>query len=554
MWQRLGECLLAAGSVAPEALAQALQEQRRSPQRLGAVLRRRGDVTEGELLSALAKQLGVAWIDLTTATAVPPEVLARIPAKIATAYTVLPLSEVEGGVRVAMADAGNGPLVDELQLVLHCGVQPVLAGEEPLRGAIQRHYGLGASAVEQLLTEDSAPSREAGNAIEDLHAAAPEASIISFVNQLLRQAVTDRATDVHLEPYGPVMRVRERVDGVLYEIPVPAALAAFHQEVAARVKVMARLDVAERRLPQDGRMAVRVHGETVDVRVSVLPTAFGEGVDIRLLSSRMLYSLEELGLGSDALTGLSELIRSPHGIIFVTGPTGSGKTTTLYACLTRLNTPQQKLITIEDPIEYQVPGLTQIQVHPKIGLTFAQGLRSVLRHDPDVIMVGEVRDQETADITIRSALTGHLVFSTLHTNDAAGGVTRLLEMGVEPYLVASAVLCFIAQRLVRVVCSDCAEPAPAPPDAAAKLGLAELPHLRRGRGCPMCKGTGYRGRTAIYEFFDVTPAIQSRIAQRASSYELAREAQAGGMRSLRHDGGVKVLQGVTTPEEVLRVT
>jgi len=323
----------------------------------------------------------------------------------------------------------------------------------------------------------------------------------------------------------------------------------------SRIKVMAQLDIAERRLPQDGRIKVRIDKEMLDLRVSVLPTTFGEAVDIRVLSSSMLYSLPQLGLAADHLLILEQLIDKPHGIVFVTGPTGSGKTTTLYACLTKLNSTRNKIITIEDPVEYQLPGITQIHVHPKIGLTFAQGLRSMLRHDPDIMMVGEVRDPETAEITIRSSLTGHLVFSTLHTNDAAGGVTRLLDMGIEPFLVASSVLCFIAQRLVRTVCQHCAEDVPCPADLKTQFDVAELPKtLKRGRGCPTCKGIGYWGRTAIYEFLLVHEAVHQLILKRVSAQEILDAAKRHGMRTLRQDGWMKILQGFTTPEEVLRVS
>ena len=372
---------------------------------------------------------------------------------------------------------------------------------------------------------------------------------------LIQQAVEDRATDIHVEPFGTWSRVRQRVDGLLYEMPIPPDLVRVHSMIVSRIKVMAKLNIAEKRLPQDGRITVRVREEELDLRISVLPTAFGEAMDIRLLPSRMLYSLEELGLAPDHLRLLAELLERPHGIVFVTGPTGSGKTTTLYACLVKLNDAYRNILTIEDPVEYHLPGITQLQIHPKIGLSFAQGLRSMLRHDPDIMMVGEIRDPETAEITIRSALTGHLVFSTLHTNDAAGGVARLLDMGVEPYLVASSVLGFIAQRLVRVICDSCRESVKPAGQLAEQFGGCDLPEaISRGRGCPSCKGTGYRGRTAIYEFLTVDGTIQDLILRRAASGEITRAAQRAGMRTRRQDGWRKVLQGVTTPEEVLRVT
>jgi type II secretory ATPase GspE/PulE/Tfp pilus assembly ATPase PilB-like protein len=362
---------------------------------------------------------------------------------------------------------------------------------------------------------------------------------------------------LHLEPFDQTLRIRQRIDGLLYEIPVPQDLGKLQPAIVSRIKVMAGLDIAERRLPQDGRIQVRLDGQALDLRISVLPTTFGETVEIRVLSPEMLYSLEQLGLAGAQLDLLLSLIQRPHGIMFVTGPTGSGKTTTLYACLSRLNATHVKILTIEDPIEYQLKGITQLQVHPKIGFSFAAGLRSMLRHDPDIMMVGEVRDPETAEITIRSALTGHLVFSTLHTNDAPGGVTRLLDMGVEPYLVASSVLCFIAQRLVRVICPACATDVPPPAGLREEFGLSgALPSkLRAGRGCPTCKGTGFQGRTAIYEFLQLSDSLQSLVLRRSSAHELASAAErTGEYRPLRQAGWEKILKGVTTPEEVLRVT
>ncbi|MBI2104564.1 MAG: Flp pilus assembly complex ATPase component TadA [Candidatus Omnitrophica bacterium] len=488
---------------------------------------------------------------------IPPEVLAKVSPRFASHYQLMPVAFADGALQIAVADPFDVQTLDELKLLLGCEVRPALADPVEIREAIQRHYGIGASAVERLLDtglhEAAAP---ASAATEDLTAKPDDASVISFVNQLILSAARDRATDIHIEPFGQTLRVRQRIDGVMYEISTPADLVRLHQAIVSRIKVMAQLDIAERRLPQDGRIKVGLDGEDLDLRISVLPTSFGEAVEIRLLSSQMLFSLEQLGLGPDHREQLVQLIQKPHGIIFVTGPTGSGKTTTLYACLSKLNAPNVKILTIEDPIEYQLAGITQLQVHTKIGFSFAQGLRSMLRHDPDIMMVGEVRDPETAEITIRSALTGHLVFSTLHTNNAAGGVTRLLDMGIEPYLVASSVLCFVAQRLVRLVCLACREERPPEPGLLEEFGVAELPRaLQYGRGCPACKGTGYKGRTAIYEFLLVSEPIQELVLKRSSSHEIAQAAQRlGGMRTLRQDGWQRIVQGLTTPQEVLRVT
>ena len=551
----LGELLIKRGLLSRAGLERSREEQQRTGELLGSILIRLGLLTSEQLMPVLAQQAGIPSMRLADLQ-IPPEALRKVPPKFASHYRLMPLALSDHTLRVAIADPFNVQTLDELKFLLDCEVEPVLSSESEIHEAIERHYGVGASAVEQLLDAGRRAAAPA-TAAEDLTAKANEASVVSFVNQLTLSAVRDRATDIHLEPFDQVLRIRQRIDGVLYDVPVPPDLVKLQQAITSRIKVMAKLDIAERRLPQDGRIKVRLGGQELDLRVSVLPTSFGESVHIRLLSSGMLYDLEQLGLSGGHLDRLQRLIQQPHGIIFVTGPTGSGKTTTLYACLSKLNGPDRKLVTIEDPIEYQLRGITQLQVHPKIGFSFAQGLRSMLRHDPDIMMVGEVRDPETAKITIRSALTGHLVFSTLHTNDAAGGGTRLLDMGIEPYLLASSVLCFIAQRLVRVVCAACqTERVPDPHLLVEFGGAGPWPTtLRYGRGCPECKGTGFKGRTAIYEFLVVTDGIRERIVARASSSEIVHAAQGSGtIRTLRQDGFQKVLQGLTTPEEVLRVT
>ncbi len=572
--QALGDLLVERGLLTADQLQGALAEQKLSGEFLGTVLMRLGVVPKATLLPILAEQLGMPYVHLDEVP-IEPEAIAKVPPRFASHYQLMPLSLSNNVLQVAIADPFDVQTLDELRLLLDCDVKPVFASQREILDAIQRHYGVGASAVERLL-DTGIRSAVQVSATEDLTAKVDDASVISFVNQLILSAARERATDIHIEPFEQELRIRQRVDGIMYEMSVPADLVKLHQAIVSRIKVMAKLDIAEKRLPQDGRIKVRLsalpaaarqqagvpsaaqtglEGEDLDLRVSVLPTNYGETVDIRLLSSAMLFSLEQLGLGGDQLEILLALIQKPHGIIFVTGPTGSGKTTTLYACLSKLNAPRVKILTIEDPIEYQLKGITQLQVHPKIGFSFAQGLRSMLRHDPDIMMVGEVRDPETAEITIRSALTGHLVFSTLHTNEAAGGVTRLLDMGIEPYLVASSVLCFIAQRLVRVICSSCAEEREPEPGLREEFGLAEIPRtIRYGRGCGICKGTGYKGRTAIYEFLGITDALQPLILARASSHEIARAAQLAGMRSLREDGWHKIQQGLTTPQEVLRVS
>jgi len=549
----LGMLLVDRGLLTADQLATMLELQAKTGDYLGMILVHQGLITEQQLMEVLAEQVGMPYVKLADAV-LEPEALAKVSPTFASQYRLVPLRMSNGTLEVAIADPFDVRTLDELKLLLRCNVRPVLAGPRDIQEAIQRHYGVGAVAVEQLL-DGGGRTEAAVSTAEDLTALAEETSIVSFVNQIIQQAVRDRATDIHVEPYETYMRIRERIDGILYEMPIPPDLVKLHQAVVSRIKVMAKLDIAERRLPQDGRIKVRMEGEDLDLRVSVLPTSYGEGVDLRILAAKMLFSLAQLGLAEDHLALLSSVIEKPHGIIFVTGPTGSGKTTTLYACLSKLNVPTNKILTIEDPVEYQLPGLTQIQVHAKIGLSFAHGLRSMLRHDPDIMMIGEVRDPDTAEITIRSALTGHLVFSTLHTNNAAGGVTRLLDMGVEPYLVASSVLCFIAQRLVRVICESCKEPITPEPQLRQQFGVTELPRqIWRGRGCPACKGAGYKGRTAIYEFLVVDEAIHHLILARASSHDIARAVVGAGMRTLRQDGWQRILHGLTTPQEVLRVS
>ena len=561
--QALGALLLERGLVSTQDLARALEEQRRTGEYLGSVLVRLGVITNEQLLPVLAAQTGMPYVRLAQ-TPITPEAIAKVPPKFASHYRLIPLTFTNNVLRVAIADPFDVQSLDELRLLLDCELDPVLAAAGEIAEAVQHHYGIGASAVEQMLGAGTHTAAQR-HTTQDLTAQAEDASVVSFVNQLIFSAVRDRATDIHIEPFDRVLHVRQRIDGVMYDVPTPPDLIKLHQAIVSRIKVMAQLDIAERRLPQDGRMTVRLdgtapeewRGRMLDLRISVLPTSFGESVEIRLLSSTMLYNIEQLGLEPDQLPILASMIHKPHGIIFVTGPTGSGKTTTLYACLSKLSQPHVKIITIEDPIEYQLSRITQLQVHPKIGFSFAQGLRSMLRHDPDIMMVGEVRDPETAEITIRSALTGHLVFSTLHTNDAAGGVTRLLDMGVEPYLVASSVLCFIAQRLVRVICPGCTHADPAAPGLREEFGLTGAPPstLPVGRGCSACKGTGYQGRTAIYEFLAVTEPIQQLILQHASSQEITQAAQrTQAMRTLRQDGWLKIQRGITTTQEVLRVT
>ncbi|MDI3281275.1 MAG: type II secretion system ATPase GspE [Bacillota bacterium] len=490
-----------------------------------------------------------------------PELLSRLPPDLARRYRAFPLGAEEGCLVLALPEPEDLLLLDELQLQLGCRVRGVRAEPEWLEAAIERYYGAGAQTVQSVLANlgegVEVLREEEETAAAQAEALANEAPVVRLVNSLLVEALQRGASDVHLEPFEGELRVRYRIDGILYDVPGPPR--RLFPAIASRVKIMAGLDIAEKRLPQDGRIRLRLLGRDVDIRVSTAPTIFGESIVLRLLErSSILYGLTDLGMGEELLQRFQRLIHRSHGIILVTGPTGSGKTTTLYAALNALNSPERKIITVEDPVEYQLRGVNQMQVREQIGFTFAQGLRTILRQDPDVILVGEIRDEETARMAIQAALTGHLVFSTLHTNDAPGAVTRLLDIGIEPYLVASTVCGVLSQRLVRVLCSHCREGyRPAAEELVPLLEElpADLPELLfRPVGCPRCGGIGYRGRTGIYELMLVDEPLAELVVSRPSTNELRRAALARGMERLRQDGWRKVQSGVTTVEEVLRVT
>ena len=555
----IGQLLIQRGLLTIGQLEQALIEQEKSGGLIGSILIKSGLIEEETFYNILSEQLGVKYLKLKNAK-ITPATIEAIPAKFATHYKLIPIDISEDTITVATSDPLDIHTLDDLQLLLKKEIKTVLASEREIVDAIKKHYGVGAETIEKITPaagQEQSASVQA-QITEDIVTSAEDSSIIKFVNQILHEACKDRATDIHIEPYEDDLLIRYRIDGVLYDTKIPPNIKNFQGAIISRIKIMANLNIAERRLPQDGRIKVKVANEELDLRVSILPTPFGEAVVIRLLSSNVFLGLERLGLLKRDLEILERLIKIPHGIIFVTGPTGSGKTTTLYASLSKINDREKKIITIEDPIEYQMKGIIQVQVYPKIDLTFSQGLRSMLRHDPDIMMVGEVRDYETAEITIRVALTGHLVFSTLHTNDAAGGITRLVDMGIEPFLVASSVNAFIAQRLVRVICPECKEEMGADKGLIKEFDIssADISKLKicKVKGCESCKHTGYKGRTAIYEILVVTDQIRELILKRASSGQIKKKAISLGMRTLRQDGWEKILMGVTTPEEVIRVT
>jgi general secretion pathway protein E len=533
-----------------------------SGQTLDRVLSQTGYLTERQMLEVFGEVLELPLVDKLVQYKVPARFLDSVPVQFARNHNLVAIGEANGGMRVATcAPLDTGPF-DELTGMLDAVVEPVLATRAEITALINKAYQAKVDVVDEMLdgVEDQeleGLSKEVEKA-QDLIDLAGKAPIIKLVNMMLFQALKMRASDVHIQPYEEKLQVRFRVDGSLYDVMAPPK--KLQDAILSRVKIMGKMDIAERRLPQDGRATVKLGDADIDIRISSVPTSHGERIVMRLLDkSARLYELNELGMSpSDHLPLFKKMIASTHGIILVTGPTGSGKSTTLYAALKQLNSQDLNLLTIEDPIEYQLPGVNQIEVNVKKGLTFARGLRHILRQDPDIVMVGEIRDLETATIAIQAALTGHLVFSTLHTNDAPGAVTRLLDLGIEPYLVSSSVIGVIAQRLVRLVCKECREMVPAEEEALREIGLklsdAKDGRIARGKGCPYCLNSGYMDRTAIYEIMMVDEPIREMVMKRTGSSTIKQHAIQRGMRTLRMDGARKVVLGVTTPQEVMWVT
>ena len=553
----IGSLLLERGLITPEQLEAALKEQEKTKEFLGAIITRLGFLKEEEFYPVLAQRLGVEYVRLNDIK-VDPVIIEKVPAKFACHYKVMPILMTSSTLTVAMSNPLDILVLDDMRLLLNLQIKPVLASQSEISEAIRKYYGVGAETLERMVedVDTKAQSPSDSSTIEDLEVAAEDASIVNFVNQILMQAVSERVTDIHMEPFEGELRVRFRIDGVLYDAPIPANIKYFHSAIVSRVKIMSRLDISEHRLAQDGRIKIKIKDTELDLRVSIIPSIYGETVHLRILGAQSLLELEKLGFSKDGLQIIEAAIKKPHGVIFVTGPTGSGKTTTLYACLEKINSNQIKIITIEDPIEYQMRGITQMQVVPKIGFSFANGLRSILRHDPDIIMVGEVRDYETAEITIRSALTGHLVLSTLHTNDSAGAITRLIDMGVEPFLVSSSLECVIAQRLVRLLCPKCKSKTILLKEALKDFDVEDLSsriEAYEAKGCEACRFTGYYGRTGIEEILQVNLPIKDLILLKASAHQIKKKAVELGMRTLKQDGFEKVLKGLTTVAEVLRV-
>jgi type IV pilus assembly protein PilB len=551
---RLGELLVEAGLITPAQLEHALQVQRRTGERLGKVLTAQGIATQEAIARAVATQLGLEYVNLK-ATSVPEDVLTTLPEDLIRLYQVVPIRKDGDALVVGMVDPLDVLALDDIRRRTGRDLVPAVVTPEGFEFVVNQYPALG-SSLDQVIQEiRPADVGEEEPTLDRLREAVEDAPIVRLVNLILVQAVRQGASDIHVEPQENHLRIRYRIDGTLYNVMT----APKHVQAAtvSRIKIMASLNIAERRLPQDGRIELRVDGRDIDLRVSTVPTVFGEKVVLRILDKgAALVPVDRLGLQPDDLPRFEAMITKPYGIILVTGPTGSGKTTTLYAVLNRLNRPEVNIITIEDPVEYQLAGISQVQINPKAGLTFATGLRSFLRQDPDIIMVGEIRDEETARIAIHAALTGHLVLSTLHTNDAPGAVARLVDMGIEPFLAASSVVGVVAQRLVRLLCPHCREPYTAPPEVVARYGLgdpASPPVVWRARGCELCNHIGYRGRIGIFEIMTMDDALRDLVVKQAPSAVIKRAAVERGMRTLAQDGVAKVLAGQTSLEEMLRV-
>ncbi|MBI2238604.1 MAG: type IV-A pilus assembly ATPase PilB [Actinobacteria bacterium] len=552
--KQLGQILMEQGLIDQEQLDRALEEHRNSPKSLGRVLIDMGLIKESDLVAALAEQVGLEFVDLTTYQ-VDPGVTTLLPESLARRYRAIPIGERDEKLLVAMSDPANVYALDDIRAITNRDVQPVVATASDVEAAIQKYSGMG-DQVEALATEASSALGGEADA-EQVEAALEEAPIVKLVTAIMTQAVGDRASDVHIEPMEKNVRVRFRVDGVLHEkMHSPKNIQG---GLTSRLKVMADLNIAEKRVPQDGRIGMRVGGKQLDLRVATLPTVYGEKVVIRILDkSQALIQLQDLGFQEEAFKRYEEAFRKPYGAILVTGPTGSGKSTSLYATLNILNEPDRNIITVEDPVEYRLAGANQIQVNPKAGLTFASALRSILRADPDIVLIGEIRDRETAMIAVEAALTGHLVLSTLHTNDAPAALTRLTEMEVETFLVASAIDCVVAQRLARKLCERCKEPYQPEPAELLEAGYpeyqwAEIEQLHRAVGCSACSNTGFRGRMGLYEVMPMSEELERLTVERASSDRMRSVAIEQGMMTLRDDGLMKARQGLTSIGEVARV-
>ncbi|MBF0253002.1 MAG: type II/IV secretion system protein [Candidatus Omnitrophica bacterium] len=554
--KKLGEILFNMGALTKDALKNALERSNQTGKFLGEILLKDKIISEEQLLKALGEQLHMEYVDDLSKLDISDEVVKAVPVKLVWHYKFMPVSLKGNDLKIVISDPFKITITEDLKLQLGYNTQVLLATEDQILDTIGVYYGVGAGTVQKILEnkgaekakERESKSRDKINVIDHKGV---DASVIKLVDQIIAQAIEIKATDLHFETYREKVIIRARVDGILADLSLPEDIKYLYPAMVSRIKIISGLDVVEKKIPQDGRLKLEFGGAEVDLRVSVIPASHGENIVIRLLPANRVFKLDELGFSGENLQKIKRIIQSPVGIIFLAGPTGSGKTTTLYAGISEIRTPKVKILTIEDPVEYEIEDVMQIQVAPKRGLTFAECLRSVLRHDPDVIMVGEVRDKETASLAIRSAMTGHLIFSTVHTNDATSGVDRLIDMGVEPFLLVSSLRAIIGQRLVRVICDKCKTKRDISIIKAQGLNIKK--HYA-GDGCEACRFTGYNGRVAIYELFELTNDIKEMIIKGASSVELRNKARKNGMTTMREDGWLKVEAGITTVEEILRVT
>ncbi len=554
--EKIGQILLKHTSLSQEQLNEALRIQQEEGGLLGEILVRKNLIVPHELMRALCVQLGVRFVEDLKPNDIDVKLIQEIPINYAKTKEVIPLALEDGTLQVAVSDPFNESIQEDLQVLTGHPVSVAVSTSMRIQEAINRVYERASSNIVEKLEDDYEETYDLEGPMDILEATEHDSQVIKFVNSILFQAVKEKASDIHIEPYEKDFVVRFRVDGVLKDkIRQPKRA---HAAISSRIKVMGQLDIAEKRLPQDGRIKIKMAGKDVDLRLSTVPTNFGERVVMRILEqASTVLALEQLGFSPRSCALIEKLIFRKYGIILVTGPTGSGKSTTLSACLVKLNSPERNIMTVEDPIEYQIPGINQVQVNTKIELTFARALRAFLRQNPDIIMVGEIRDKETAEIAINASLTGHLVLSTLHTNDAAGAATRLIDMGVEPFLVASSVLGIVAQRLIRRVCTKCREPHQPTEFEMQEIGLQSIPQgatIFKAVGCPSCSHTGYSGRTVIHELMIVDDAIRSLIIRNSDSGTVKKQAIEAGMITLREDGVQKVLQGHTTVDELMRAT
>ncbi len=549
------DALIETQRITPAQLAEAQSKSKREGCRIDRALISLGIIDEEEILRIASDQLFIPFTDLANVR-IPREAIDAMPSRMVHQKHLLPLARFNGTLKVATSDPFDLYAFDELRLLTGLEIQPVLALEDQINIAIKTYYGLGGDTINQMMGENESQTITLEEGAEDLMEMAQEASVIKLVNEIFIEAINERCSDIHIEPYEHDLKVRYRIDGILQDASVPAEIRRFQNAIISRIKIMAKLNIAEKRLPQDGRINLTLGNRQIDIRVSVIPMLFGEGIVMRILDkANVLFTLPELGMAADTFSVFKEQIDRPHGIILVTGPTGSGKTTTLYASLSAILNDEIKCITVEDPVEYHLAGVNQIQVQSKIDMTFARGLRAILRHDPDVIMIGEIRDLETAEAAIQASLTGHLVLSTLHTNDSCSAATRLIDMGVEPFLVTSTLNSAMAQRLVRRVCPSCkAEYEPDYDSLPRDFKIERGTKLWKGVGCRKCHNSGYRGRTGLYELMTMTDEIREKVMQRSGTHEIERIAKAQGLRLLREDGWRKVLLGETTPDEVVRST